>query len=190
MKVFYVAHPPERHLACLLNVVRMLVRPETKHRAHVTIRGPYDAPQDERAWHVPRDARVTLGVASTFFGPAQNTVYLTVAADDLRGAWHKPDYPAFTPHLTMYDGPSRTTAGLVLAFLRLAPLRTTPSDATFHVDRLDALVTRHGPERPLSTTYDVSPLAYLLPGGTLGHALALDEPRRLTLAARVWRLGL
>ena len=111
LRVLYAIFVPNGPLRSALDAIRMIARPQVKHAAHVTVRGPYSDYRDPRAWSaVIRGKSIAIDGAGAFLEGDQNTVYLRVDSPDLRRIWDKPDYPEFNPHLTIYDGPSRPFA--------------------------------------------------------------------------------
>ena len=85
-----------------------------------------------------------------FFGPAQNTVFFAVKAPGLERTWHKPDFPDYRPHLTIYDGPSRHFAEQL--YRRLKGLNPR---FHFQASSLAPLITRKGQgSLDLRTAYD------------------------------------
>ncbi len=122
MRVFYVVYPDEPALCAWLNLLRALANPHEKEPAHVTVRGQYRQrnllPKQERdvsgsLVHVPG--------ADAFVGERQSTVILRCQAEQLRTLWRKPDYPGFTPHLTLSDGLPRAISEEILDIARTIP---------------------------------------------------------------------
>ncbi len=122
MRVFYVVYPDEPALCAWLNLLRALANPHEKEPAHVTVRGPY-----RQRYRLPQQAQVVRGTsvfvpgADAFLSERQSTVILRCQAEQLRTLWRKPDYPGFTPHLTVCDGLSRTLSEEVLDIARTIP---------------------------------------------------------------------
>ena len=110
-RVFYVFYSKDHEGQRLLDAIRYLADPNEKTRAHVTVRGPY--PQRRGMPAISRaidDSEIMVTGVDAFLSPGQNTVFFAVNAPSLVGALHKPDFPASSPHITIYDGNSREFA--------------------------------------------------------------------------------
>ena len=95
----------------LLDTIRFLADPNEKLSAHVTVRGPYKQRQPLPAeLKSIEGARIDVGEVGTFFDTKQNTVFLRCDAPELRRMWHKVEFPEYAPHITLYDGNSRSLA--------------------------------------------------------------------------------
>lgn len=122
MRVFYVVYPEEPALCAWLNLLRALANPHEKEPAHVTVRGPY-----RQRYRLPQAAQSVRGstvhvpCADAFLSEKQSTVILRCQAEQLRVLWRKPDYPGFTPHLTLCDGLPRALSEEVLEIARTIP---------------------------------------------------------------------
>ena len=122
MRVFYVVYPEEPALCAWLNLLRALANPHEKEPAHVTVRGPY-----HQRYRLPQAAQTVRGStvhvpgADAFLSEKQSTVILRCQAEQLRGLWRKPDYPGFTPHLTLCDGLPRALSEEILEIARTIP---------------------------------------------------------------------
>jgi hypothetical protein len=113
-RIFYVFYPRDEHLQQILDAIRYLADPNEKTRAHVTLRGPYTQKRSiPTANRIVENSEIEVTGVDAFLGPRQNTVYFALAAPALQGAWHKPDYPEYRPHLTIYDGDSSDFAKLL-----------------------------------------------------------------------------
>ncbi len=179
IRVFYCVYVPPGRNSTLLDTIRLVANPATKHPAHITVRGPYPDYQDPRAWSgAVQGQQVHVGGVGTFFGPGQNTVLLKVEAPVIQALWHKPDYPEYNPHLTIYDGDSRTFAEALRDVLE-------PCDSvfTFPAMGLEALVSGNG-RPPLRCFYDPEDVATFL-GRPVSRAEidAADESTRLSWIA-------
>src|SRR5262249_12597096 len=131
--------------------------PKTKHPAHITVRGPYQDYQDPREWTTKLKGQpVEIGEVGTFFEKDQHTVFLGVSSPAIRSIWHKPDYPDSNPHLTLYDGTSRSFA----ESLRQVITGKDPR-FTFLATGVEPIVSGNG-FRPLRASYDPSVLAGLM----------------------------
>ncbi len=110
-KTFHVLYVPDGLVSGCIDAIRLLANPEEKHRAHITIRGPYRRglnPSHSFNRYV-EGFEFNIHGSGNFFDSGQNTVYLKCASSKLRRAWYKPDY-GFNPHITLYDGASRKFA--------------------------------------------------------------------------------
>ena len=122
MRVFYVVYPEDPAIRAWLNLLRVLANPHEKEPAHVTVRGPY-----RQRYRLPADSHAVRGTtvhvpgADAFLGERQCTVILRCEAEQLRSLWRKPDYPGFTPHLTICDGLPRALSEEILAIARAIP---------------------------------------------------------------------
>lgn len=122
MRVFYVVYPDEPALCAWLNLLRALANPHEKEPAHVTVRGPY-----RQRYRLPQQAQSVRGTtvhvpgADAFISDRQSTVILRCQAEQLRALWRKPDYPGFTPHLTVCDGLPRALSEEILEITRAIP---------------------------------------------------------------------
>ena len=110
-RTFYVLYVPDGLIANCIDAIRILANPVEKHRAHITVRGPY-----KRAISsldaINRDiegSEIGIHGSGNFFGSGQNTVFLACKSPRLESVWDKRDY-GFNPHITLYDGSSREFA--------------------------------------------------------------------------------
>jgi 2'-5' RNA ligase len=120
-RLFYVVYPSDPFVQAALDGVRLLSDPSERQRAHITVRGPYSP---EGSYARPRTIatfseqvegkELTVTGVGRFFGKRQNTVFFECESQALRAVWGKRDYPDFTPHITLYDGPSRDLAERLL----------------------------------------------------------------------------
>ena len=190
-RVFYAVYVEDRRLGTCLDATRLLMDPSTRTRAHVTVRGPYDQRlrrRDEAFWNDQLQNEVLrLVEPGSFFRPGQNTVYLRCEAPALREVWKKPSYPEFTPHLTLYDGPSRSRAKRLLDLL-------TRRSAKYCVRsvRLEPLVSPRPPYRSQTSIgpeahVDASYLAHLVGRDLpLTNLDRLDEAERFDALEALW----
>ena len=78
-------------------------------------------------YRLPRQAQTVRGTsvhvpgADAFLSERQSTVILRCQAEQLRALWRKPDYPGFTPHLTVCDGLPRALSEEILDIARTIP---------------------------------------------------------------------
>jgi hypothetical protein len=139
MSVFYVLHVKAKPLADCLDAIRFLCNPAEKHRAHITVRGPYrhkidiDSANDKISGGI-----VSFDGVGNFFDSNQNTVFFRCSSPRLRAVWRKPDFP-FNPHLTIYDGKSSDFAHRLFDLLRRHEYRMR-----FRAEQLEAIESRKG----------------------------------------------
>ena len=110
-RTFHVIFVPDGLVASSIDAIRVLANPAEKHRAHITVRGPYRR-RGSRSGKVSRfieGSEVNIYESGNFFDCGQNTVYLRCVAPELETVWYKPDY-GFNPHITLYDGSSHEFA--------------------------------------------------------------------------------
>jgi len=114
MTVIYFDPPSVQ--GCLDTIV-YLANPDEKNSAHLTIRGPSDdKPDIETINQQLSGTELSVLGAASFFEGNQNTVFLRCDSLLLPTVWHKPNY-AYNPHITLYDGPSRSFAERLVAIL-------------------------------------------------------------------------
>ena len=110
-RTFHVLFVPDGPIASCIDAIRVLTNPAEKHRAHITVRGPYRR-RGSRSGKVSRfveGSEISIYGSGNFFESGQNTVYLQCTARELETVWDKPDY-GFNPHITLYDGSSHEFA--------------------------------------------------------------------------------
>ena len=110
MNIYYVVYIRGEVVADCLNAIRCLIKPETKHPVHITVRGPYSHEINielfnKKTWGIP----LILDSVGRFTNPGQHVVFLACNAPRLESIWWKPDY-SFVPHLTLYNGTSQKQA--------------------------------------------------------------------------------
>ncbi len=125
MAIFYGVYIEDERLSAALDLIRFFAQPGHFRRTHITVRGPYTRPLSKAVVkkmekRFLEDARYLeiIGVGSFFFGnervgPGQNTVILRCEIPGIRDIWNKPDYQKGAPHITVYDGESRSFANLI-----------------------------------------------------------------------------
>ncbi len=92
-----------------LDLVRVVLNPSTRRRAHISLCGPYEQPlREEVVRDLDRSTRgVTLHIdgIGMFENAKERTVFLScVPTRSLEVLWDKPQ-SSFSPHVTLYDGP-------------------------------------------------------------------------------------
>ena len=112
-RTFHVLYVPDGIVASCIDAIRVLANPTEKHRAHITVGGPYSY---QRSWNILHgfnrlieSSEVYVRGVDNFFDSNQNTVYLKCGSPLLKDVWYKPDY-GFNPHITLYDGSSSELA--------------------------------------------------------------------------------
>ena len=110
-RMFHVLYVPDGLIAGCLDAIRVLANPAEKHRAHITVRGPYrhGRPRVDTINRLIESSEIKIHGSGNFFAFGQNTVFLQCRSPRLRAVWDKPDYD-FNPHITLYDGSSREFA--------------------------------------------------------------------------------
>jgi 2'-5' RNA ligase len=106
MRVFYVLNIKDKAFSDCLEAIRFLSNPAEKHRAHITVRGPYRKRIDVKDINrkIAGD-KIVIDSVGNFFESGQNTVYFRCSSPELRVVWKKRNYP-FNPHVTVYDSDS------------------------------------------------------------------------------------
>ena len=140
-KIFYVVYPLEERLRKSLDIMRFIADPSGKHPAHITVRGPLQRPSNnlENFSYKTYGSQVYVNGVGYFFSAKQNTVFINCQSEVLREVWKKPDYGRFNPHITLYNGPSRDFAQMLLE--RLQHLRIQFS---FEIGELSPLFSTMG----------------------------------------------
>lgn len=142
MRIVYVIYLDDEIARSLINTIRLICNPFEKTLAHITVRGPYKKIYgvDKLSSYNSRiqGARIRVSGSASFFDTNQNTVFLCCQSDELHKVWHKPDYSgAYNPHITLYDGKSRSFAIEMLKILRNYDI-----DFYFNVNKLSPLILR------------------------------------------------
>jgi hypothetical protein len=129
-------------------------------------------------------AKIHVDGACTFSGPKQNTVFLKCDAPELRAVWYKPDFPNFSPHLTIYDGSSSTFAEELARLLE----DVQPS-FSFTATELRAIVSRKNQSTfDLRASLDIRYLSSLLKAEfDVDTALELDAAKRLSWISQLFK---
>ena len=102
---------PDGLIGSCIDAIRVLANPAEKHRAHITVRGPYRrrGNRSDKVSRFVEGSEILVEGPGNFFASGQNTVYLRCMSPGLEAVWHKPDYE-FNPHITLYDGSSEEFA--------------------------------------------------------------------------------
>lgn len=115
MKIYYVVYIRGEVVTDCLNAIICLIKPNAKHPAHITVRGPYTQEIDMESFNKKaRQIPMTLDNVGRFTNPEQHVVFLACNAPQLKNIWWKPDY-SFVPHLTLYNGTSQKQADEIFA---------------------------------------------------------------------------
>ncbi len=142
MRVFYVIYIEDEVIRACLNAIRILCNPRVKTSAHLTVRGPYKTKIKRQRLDVLNElvhnSRIIVYGVDKFFEPNQNTVFLQCASPELPLVWKKRDY-GYNPHITLYDGDSRTFAENLLRILC-----SFRFNFSFTADKLSPLVMKKG----------------------------------------------
>ena len=118
-----------------LNTLRLLASPDTRHEAHVTVRGPKKGQLNDtqlRGYNEKLNGKsMQIDGPACFFNSHQHTVYLSCDSDPVADVWQKKDYgDGKNAHLTLYDGDSRKFAGDLLRRLN------GPSTPCFEIENI------------------------------------------------------
>lgn len=120
MRIFYVIYVQDEILGHYLNAIRYLSNPNEKNDAHITVRGPYKTHLKneiiQKLNSIIKGDKIRITSVGTFFENHQNTVFLNCTSSKLEQVWQKFDY-GFNPHITLYDGNSRTFAKKLVEIL-------------------------------------------------------------------------
>ena len=178
MALFYVIYLHDGASLDCIEAIRLLCDPSQKKASHLTVRGPF--PNKIRLVDANKKLagnKLLLNGVNRFFSESQNTVFFTCSATKIKRVWNKPDYP-FNPHITIYDGDSRTFASEVFDLVSKHSYLLG-----FHADKLTPLVSKSGAKnsfRPLS--FDLAAIAEitgeLITTETINH---MSLGKRLTL---------
>lgn len=183
--MFYVVYLADPVLQAGLDLIRLLANPEEKWPAHVTVRGPYNSEPDlpDNVVEIEGSYLSITGVRD-FFNTSQNTVYLACQSSALATIWDKPSY-GFSPHLTLYDGPSRPFARR----LREA-IGNDPVLIHCRVTSLARMVSIKGDStNRLAGSLESMGVSWLLGDRLTNQDLKrLSGSRRLDLITKIWRL--
>jgi hypothetical protein len=182
VRFFYVLFLPDGEAARCLDTIRLLANPEEKWRAHITVRGPYVRKLSEKALahfnDLIRGNIVTVDGVGEFpnAAPDQHTIIFYCDGTKLRNprVWHKPDYPGYTPHITLYDGSLPAIAGRLKHLAQRHPFR-----AQFLADELVPMQSIKGQQR-MEMSWN-----YIEIAGPTEQRLTLDVARTLPIDERL-----
>lgn len=180
-RYFCVLYIPGDELAGCIDAVRFLANPAVKHRAHITVRGPYERPTPvDKLNQMLAGNVVTVTGIGRFVGDRQQTVFLDCEGNRLRSVWWKRDF-GYQPHITLYDG-----ADAALAEAIAAAAARFRYQISFVGDRLQWLESKPGrPAVGMSAYYDgwISDLVRSVTGEWVraDDLSALSQVRRLQL---------
>ena len=175
-RIFYVVYFDDHRLQVALDAMRFIANPFEKTRAHITVRGPYT--KSINAVGLTKKIAGTEAEADgmdSFFREDQNTVFIRCRSERIREVWQKVDF-GFNPHVTVYDGPSREFAMMLLGRLSRLPVK-------FHfvVGQVTRLVTYKGQyTMSLREAFDEE-----LTKRLVGEPLGISEIERMPSARRV-----
>ncbi len=108
-RLFYVVYMADGWLQRLLDAMRFVANPKARHRAHITIRGPYRRKHKLEDLSILNGAAVSSSGVGNFFEDGQTTVFLRCDSSALRQSHKLGDY-GYNPHITLYNGESREFA--------------------------------------------------------------------------------
>ncbi|MEX2410814.1 MAG: DNA methyltransferase [Candidatus Paceibacterota bacterium] len=120
MKYFEVININHKHAQTLIDGIRLFANPKIKHKAHVTIRGPYKNLNDIPHVRIRKENQIIkITKVDNFFSENQNTVFFRVKLRErLKNLLYKPDYSNENPHITLYDGDNRGFAENIYKLLQ------------------------------------------------------------------------
>jgi len=122
MTYFFGINIKAQKIDLMFDFIRIILESDFARKNHITLRGPYNRkPKLNSKWLSQKIGPAILSKPDTFFFDDQNTVFLRCELVGIDDIWYKPDYPAGTPHLSIYDGPDRQFAWQVLMTLREFP---------------------------------------------------------------------
>lgn len=109
---YYIAIELRAPEARKLDMSRAVFWRRREYRSHITVAGPYSQePLLDESKRLLEGREVSLGGIATFWDTdTQNTVFVQAKGECLFSVWNKPQYPAFNPHVTVYDGMFRSEA--------------------------------------------------------------------------------
>ncbi|MDE0718111.1 MAG: hypothetical protein OXH64_09270 [Rhodospirillaceae bacterium] len=166
----------DKRLQALLDAIRFIANPKEKTPAHITVRGPYSRYYDSTKWErkIVGTEAIASGVDS-FFENEKNTIYIRCYSKKLREIWSKKDF-GFVPHITLYDGISRSFAELLHARLKQIPLQFS-----FAIGELRSLVSHKGQQSTiLRQIFDEN-----IAKDVVGYPLKVDEVDKMSFEKRV-----
>jgi hypothetical protein len=184
MSWFYGVHLLDKKLEAALELIRFIAEPDFLRRPHITIRGPYERKQDatlEKLHYTDKEIRIIK--VDTFYSDNQNTLFLECAIPDKERVWRKPNFPDGSPHITLYDGPSREMAWSIRAALKECKwkIKTQVSD-------LSLIQKKRDPKENFSLIYDHVASVYkstMFEELELSHIRNLDNLDRMFCISRV-----
>ncbi len=143
--------------------------------AHVTLRGPFRSAQaaHQNVADLFEHEIAILGVGR--FPSPQSTIFLVCGSPAIKERWWKPDY-GFNPHVTLYDGQTKSTADDLHTLLKRKRLygRTMLSPVTAYES------TSGQRNAALSLSIDFAALSELA-----GHNLNLEAVKGLSSRERL-----
>lgn len=111
MKIVYVVGIQDEFVRNYIDLIRYMANPQEKRTAHITVRGPYTRHYNMvKQNRIVNGAEIIINGIGTFFQGNQNTVFLECESDILKKVWKKTTYNEYNPHITLYDGYSRSEA--------------------------------------------------------------------------------
>jgi hypothetical protein len=195
MASLYILKIEDQLVGPCLELIRRLSQPESTSKPHVTVRGPIRRKNLEipERWTAPI-SRIDLVQPGLFVSPqgrqsARYTVFLLCDLDKHLWIHQKPDYPTSLPHITLYDGSSKTFSEQLYDLLQKYPWRITvrlPADT--RISKI-SLNTKGGKPKNPKSGYD-SELKALFNkiadhGSEPEHAERFSTTKRLDLISRI-----
>lgn len=165
--VLYVTHP---ELTPILSAIRLLWNPGAKWLPHITVRGPYNSPEDPDIFSAQiRGRMVEVVGAGRFRRPDQDIVHLEVEFEVFRPIWEMDHH---NPHITLVRAPktwSKTLAQIL-----------DGTRFSFRAKGLSELVSGAPGNLTPSKPFSSAPVKTIL-----GRPLELSEVKQLDLGTRL-----
>lgn len=115
-RIFYVIYLDDTEIGAGLNWIRFLANPSARSMAHITVRGPYKRTIRVDTFNdALKDTSLLIHKVGQFSNSDKHVVFLECESPDLKPFWKKPDFKkSFAPHVTLYNGKSKTFANKLL----------------------------------------------------------------------------
>lgn len=147
MRFYYVVFIDNERIANIVEGIRLFADLNQKHRAHITVRGPYETTnyghstnEKLNEWnHEIKGLVINVKGTDIFYNENQNTVFFKCDGDkksELKKIWRKFNFSGYNPHITIYDGDDAEWSNKILDVLNKYPL-----DFYFKPTRLEKLFT-------------------------------------------------
>jgi hypothetical protein len=125
MRFFQVINIDNKNAQTFIDGIRLIADPSIKHKAHVTIKGPFYNESEIKTERIRYENQVIkiVGV-DNFFTFNQNTVFLRcLLKERLKNMMFKPDYGNENPHITLYNGNNKDFAYKLFELLKKTPIK-------------------------------------------------------------------